>query len=154
MNPYTGPRNRPFTRKIRVCGINGKNQHANDADSLPRCHHFSGTPQVAGRTSAAAQTRCRHALSVIPNRAGVPFGPGCGRFAISCNFFSHWMQTALVFASQNLLNVQNTTNLGSTHGKSISACQSRKYGVNGRYARDPSRLAQQMGPRRPASAAA
>jgi hypothetical protein len=54
---------------------------------------------------------------VISNRAGVPFGPGCGRFAIFRKLFSHWMPAALVFASHNLLNVKNTMNLGSTHGE-------------------------------------
>jgi hypothetical protein len=54
---------------------------------------------------------------VISDRAGVPFGPGCGRFAISRKLVSHWMLAAFVFASHNLLKVKNTMNLGSTHGE-------------------------------------
>jgi hypothetical protein len=54
---------------------------------------------------------------VISNQASVLFGPGYGRFAISCKLFSHWLPVALVFASHNLLKVKNTTNLGSTHGE-------------------------------------
>jgi hypothetical protein len=54
---------------------------------------------------------------VISNRAGVPFDPGYGFFAISRKLFSHWMPVVLVFASHNLLKVENTTNLGSTHGE-------------------------------------
>jgi hypothetical protein len=54
---------------------------------------------------------------VISNQAGVPFGPGCGCFAISRKLFSNWMPAALVFASHNLLKVKNTMNLGSTHGE-------------------------------------
>jgi hypothetical protein len=54
---------------------------------------------------------------VISDRAGVPFGPGCGRFAISRKFVSHWMLAAFVFASHNLLKAKNTMNLGSTYGE-------------------------------------
>jgi hypothetical protein len=46
-----------------------------------------------------------------------PFGPCYGRFAISRKLFSHWMPVALEVASHNLLKVQNTMNLGSTHGE-------------------------------------